>query len=99
MPTTGAPKTDRAKRKPSARKRPSATPVPKGNASFGARLITGMEKLVLTLEAGGMTAVEKKFTVRRVKKAQFAKPALGKTEIVAIRELLGASQTVFASLL
>jgi DNA-binding transcriptional regulator YiaG len=99
MPATGAPKTAGAKRKPGARRRPTAKPVPKANASFGARLIAGMEKLVVTLEAGGMTAVGKQFTVRRVKKAQFTKPQLGKADVVAIRASLGASQPVFASLL
>lgn len=99
MPTTGASKTAGIKRKTGARKRPSAKPTPEANVSFGTRLNAGMEKLVLTLEAGGMAAVEKKFTVRWVKKAQFAKPQLGKADVVAIRTSLGASQPVFASLL
>jgi putative transcriptional regulator len=46
-----------------------------------------------------MAAVEKKFTVHRVKPLTFEKAALGKADVAAIRASLGASQPVFASLL
>jgi len=97
MPTTRTQKSATTKRAPAQKRLPKTAS--KTGDSFGARLIAGMEELVLTLEAGGMAAVEKKFIVRRVRKVPFPKPALGKSDIVAIRDSLGASQPVFASLL
>ena len=58
-----------------------------------------MENLLATIKTGGLPAVEQKFTVRRVKIATFAAAALTKGEVAAIRESLGVSQPVFASLL
>lgn len=94
MPATGARKSAGGARNRNGRK-----PASGSGTSFGARLIAGLEELVTTLEEGGMAAVEKKFTVKRVKVVAFPKPALSKREVVAIRESLGASQPVFANLL
>jgi DNA-binding transcriptional regulator YiaG len=58
-----------------------------------------MESLLATMKAGGLAAVRKKFTVRKVKVATFEVPALGKADVVAVRESLGVSQPVFAGLI
>jgi putative transcriptional regulator len=76
-----------------------AKPTPEQSSPLGSRIIAGMEDLLATMKSGGLKAVEKKFTVRRVKKAAFEKPSLGKVDVVAIRETLGVSQAVFANLL
>jgi DNA-binding transcriptional regulator YiaG len=81
-------------KKPAPRK-----PSPEQSSPIGRRLIAGMESLLATMKAGGLPAVEKKFTVRRVKTGKFEVPALAKEDVVAIRESLGVSQPVFAGLL
>lgn len=58
-----------------------------------------MESLLSTTKAGGLAAVDKKVTIRKVRVAKFEVPPLGKNEIVAIRDSLGVSQPVFASLI
>jgi putative transcriptional regulator len=72
---------------------------PKKHSAFGLEIIAGLDEILETLEAGGMAAVEKKFTVHRVKRIHFDKPAMSKADVLAIRTTLGASQPVFASLL
>jgi putative transcriptional regulator len=74
-------------------------PKPEESSEIGQRLIAGMEELLAVARKGGMKAVEKTFKVRKVKRVRFEKPALGKTEVVAIRGQLGVSQPVFAELL
>src|SRR5215208_2227870 len=81
------------------RKVAPAKPGPERSSPLGSRIIAGMENLLTTMKSGGLKAVEKKFTVRRVKKTVFEKPALGKADVVAIRTSLGTSQMVFANLL
>lgn len=78
---------------------PPPRPTPEQSTPLGKKLIEGMEELLETMRAGGMAAVEKKFTVHRAKLIVFEKPALGKADVLAIRTALGASQPVFASLL
>lgn len=73
--------------------------IPGKHSPVGRLIIEGLDELIETLEAGGMAAVEKKFTVRRVKVTRFDVPSLKKADIVAIRASLGVSQPVFASLL
>ena len=99
MPTTNTTKRAGAKRNPGAQKRVPPRPTPEQSTPFGRRLIASMEELLETLAAGGMAAVEKKFTVHRVPVISFPKPALGAAEVAAIRTTLGASQPVFAGLL
>jgi DNA-binding transcriptional regulator YiaG len=77
----------------------SRKPPPEQGSPIGRRLIAGMENLLATMKTGGLAAVEKKFTVRRVKTGKFEVPALAKEDVVSIRESLGVSQPVFASLL
>jgi putative transcriptional regulator len=74
-------------------------PQPHESTPLGRRLIANMEKLINTAKAGGMAAVEKKFTVRRVRRGAFPKPGLRAADIVAIRHRLGLSQALFADLL
>ena len=81
-------------KKPAPRK-----PSPEQSSPIGRRLIAGMENLLATMQAGGLPTVEKKFTVRRVQTGKFEVPALAKGDVLAIRESLGVSQPVFASLL
>lgn len=99
MPKTSTTKSAGAKRASGARKRVPPKPTPEQSTPFGRRLIASMEELLETLEAGGMAAVEKKFTVYRAPAISFPKPSLDKAAIVAIRAAVGASQPVFASLL
>jgi len=58
-----------------------------------------MESLLATMKAGGLAAVDKKVTIRKVRVARFEVPPLGKREVVAIRASLGVSQPVFAALI
>src|SRR4051794_32826232 len=67
--------------------------------TFGETIISRMQKLVDTLQAGGMAAVEKKFTVHRVRRTVFEKPTLTAADVAAIRADLGVSPAVFAALL
>jgi putative transcriptional regulator len=89
-------KANRLKPKPKAA---PLKPDPDKSSLLGSRIITGVENLLATMKNGGLGAVEKKFTVRKVKKATFEKPVLGKKDVLAIRMTLGASQSVFANLL
>jgi DNA-binding transcriptional regulator YiaG len=66
---------------------------------LGRRLVSNMEKLVGAMAAGGLPAVEKQFTVRRVRLGSFTTPALSAADVTAIRKSLGASQAVFAALI
>jgi putative transcriptional regulator len=81
------------------RRRAGAKRSAEGHSAFGLQIIESLDEIISALEEGGMAAVEKKFTVHRVKRPTFAKPALGKADVAAIRASLGASQPVFASLL
>jgi putative transcriptional regulator len=74
-------------------------PTPDESTPLGRRLIANMDKLIDTAKVGGMAAVEKKFTVRRVRRGAFPKPGLRPADIVAIRNRLGLSQALFADLL
>jgi putative transcriptional regulator len=74
-------------------------PKPSESTLHGRRLIANMEKLIVTAKAGGMAAVEKKYTVRRARRGAFPKPGLQAADIVAIRHCLGLSQALFAELL
>jgi DNA-binding transcriptional regulator YiaG len=76
-----------------------AKPSLEQSSPIGERLIAGMESLLTTMKGGGLAAVQKKFTVRKVKMATFEVPTLGKEGVLAIRTSLGVSQPVFASLL
>ena len=88
------PKPRATKKRPAPRR-----PTPEQSSAIGQRLIAGMESLLSTMKAGGLVAVEKKFTVRKVKMAKFEVPTLGKDDVVAIRNSLGVSQPVFAGLI
>jgi putative transcriptional regulator len=81
------------------RSRAGAKQVAKRHSVLGLQIIAGLDEIIGAVESGGMAAVEKKFTVRRLKSPAFEKPALRKADVVAIRATLGASQSVFASLL
>lgn len=74
------------------------TAPPKADKSFGEEVLEGLRDVVDTLKAGGMAAVEKKFTVWRVK-VPFPRPAYSAADVAAIRGELGVSQTVFAAML
>jgi DNA-binding transcriptional regulator YiaG len=74
---------------------PSA--VVKGKSNVGDEMIAGMKELIATMHAGGMPAVKKHFTVRRVRVAH--PPALRPQDVKAAREKLNASQPVFAGFL
>lgn len=65
--------------------------------SPGERIIAGLRDVLDTLKAGGMEAVEKKFTVRRVKPAVLKPPAATAAQVVGVRDALGVSQAVFAA--
>jgi DNA-binding transcriptional regulator YiaG len=71
---------------------------PERGSRIGRRLIAGMEELVETMEGGGMEAVRKKFTVRKVRVTKFDVPLLDRSDVFAIRDTLGVSQPVFAAL-
>jgi DNA-binding transcriptional regulator YiaG len=75
-------------------KKPAARPSP-----LGMKIVGGLEDLLATMRAGGMPAVEKKFTVRRVRRVAFDRPVLRGPDVAAIRAALGVSQPVFADLL
>lgn len=63
-------------------------------------VIADLAELVETAKAGGMAAVEQKFTVRTVRRGSgFDKPTLSAADVAAVRDLVGASQPVFAALL
>jgi DNA-binding transcriptional regulator YiaG len=72
----------------------SAKPKP---SNVGDEMIAGMRELVAAMQAGGMPAVRKRFTVRRVRVAP--PPALRPADVKAVREKLNASQPVFAGFL
>jgi DNA-binding transcriptional regulator YiaG len=79
--------------KKSAARRPAASSL------LGKTIVGGLEDLLATMRAGGMPAVEKKFTVRRVKRVTFDRPVFRGPDVAAIRAALGVSQPVFAALL
>jgi len=54
---------------------------------------------VAAARAGGLPALRKKYTVRRVRRSPFAQPTLGPADVAAIRNSLAASQAVFAGLI
>ncbi len=81
------------------KKSPPRKPFAEQSSRIGQRLIAGMEDLLATMKAGGLAALEQKFTVRKVKIAKFEVPALDRADVLAIRASLGVSQPVFASLL
>jgi putative transcriptional regulator len=83
----------------SGKKAPPRKPTAEQSSRIGQRLIEGMEDLLATITAGGLAAVEKKFTVRKVKIAKFEVPTLGREDVLHIRASLGISQPVFASLI
>lgn len=80
-------------------KTPPPKPSPEQSSPIGTRLIAGMESLLATMKAGGLAAVNKKVTIRKVRVAKFEVPPLGKNEVIAIRDSLGVSQPVFAGLI
>jgi DNA-binding transcriptional regulator YiaG len=74
-------------------------PSPDKSSPLGSRIIAGLEGVLTAAKAGGLAAIEKKFTVRRLKRTTFEKPALGRADVLTIRTSLGTSQTVFAEML
>jgi DNA-binding transcriptional regulator YiaG len=90
----------KTKHKTKANSKPSRSnqPTEKGSP-LGRRLIANLEQFVDTLAAGGMSEVEQKFTVRRMRKEAFPRPLLSGPDVFSILTGLGVSQTVFASLL
>ena len=71
----------------------------KRSMSVGQRIVLGLQEVVETMEAGGMEAVAKKFTVRKAPSPGFSKPSLNAKQVIAIRNTLAVSQTTFAALL
>ena len=71
----------------------------KAELSLGQEIIAGLTDAVATARAGGMAALRRKYTVRRVKRTPFRHPEFGPDEIAAIRDSLRASQAVFADLI
>lgn len=69
---------------------------PRRNPAFD-EMIAGLRDLVETMKTGGMEAVEKKFTVRRVKPAVLKPPTPTAAEVAAVRDALCVSQAVFAA--
>lgn len=65
--------------------------------NIGGEMIAGMRELIATMKAGGMPAVKKRFTVRRVRVAP--PPAVRPADVKSAREKLNASQPVFAGFL
>ncbi len=72
-----------------------AKPVPKQTP--GGRMLDGMREVMATLKAGGMTAVGKKFTVRRVTVTAIRPAAVSPTTATKLRASMGVSQAVFAA--
>lgn len=72
-----------------------AKPAPKQTP--GGRMLDGMREVLAALKAGGMTAVEKKFTVRRVKVTAIRPAAVSPATVTKLRASMGVSQAVFAA--
>ena len=61
--------------------------------------IAGMEQLIATAEEGGLELVKARHGLRTIPPGPFELPAITSKEVVAARESLGVSQTVFAKIL
>jgi DNA-binding transcriptional regulator YiaG len=68
-------------------------------STLGQDIIAGLSHVVAAARAGGLPALRKKYTVRRVRRSPFAQPTLEPADVVAIRNSLAASQAVFAGLI
>jgi putative transcriptional regulator len=75
----------------------ASTPTPPPRQTTGGRMLAGMREVLDTLKAGGMPAVEKKFTVRRVKVAKLRAAPLTAADAAGVRASMGVSQAVFAA--
>jgi DNA-binding transcriptional regulator YiaG len=67
--------------------------------TLGLEIIAGLSQAVAAARTGGLPALRKKYTVRRVRRSPFAQPTLGPADVAAIRISLAASQAVFAGLI
>jgi DNA-binding transcriptional regulator YiaG len=75
------------------------TTAKKTGQTLGQEIIAGLSNAVATARSGGLPALRKKYTVRRVRRSPFAQPTLGAADVAAIRNSLAASQAVFAGLI
>lgn len=71
----------------------------KQTKTVGQRMIGGLRELVETLESGGVDAVRQNFQTTRRAKLQLTPTAYDPKKIRATRDLLGLSQSQFASFL
>lgn len=70
-----------------------------GTTAFGRRVLAGMRAVNAALRAGGLPAVEKKLTARRLKRAALPSVPADPAAVVGVRATVGASQAAFAALL
>lgn len=98
MPTAKSAPTGKSAKRPSGAKKPAAKGKGRTRRNpFFDEMLADLKELVETMKTGGMEAVEKKFTVRRVKPAVLKPPAATAAQVVAVRDALGVSQAVFAA--
>ncbi|MBX9580856.1 MAG: helix-turn-helix domain-containing protein [Gemmataceae bacterium] len=72
---------------------------PDGTTAFGRRVVAGIEAVTEALREGGMAEVERRFTVRWVRRAGFPRVPADPAAVAAVRASVGASQAAFAALL
>jgi DNA-binding transcriptional regulator YiaG len=65
----------------------------------GADFIADMEKMIATAKAGGLKAVKAKYGTKTTPPEPLELPVLTQRDVVAVRNLLGVSQAVFAKIL
>ena len=68
-------------------------------AQIEASFIAGLEELLVSATAGGLKALRAKHTLRSTAGKPFELPLITSEAVVAARESLGVSQTVFAMIL
>jgi len=71
----------------------------KSGPTLGQEIIAGLADAVATARGGGLRAVGKKYTVRRVKRMEFDHPEMNPADVVSIRQSLSASQAVFGRMI
>jgi DNA-binding XRE family transcriptional regulator len=64
-----------------------------------ASFIAGMEQLVATMDEGGIELVRARHSLRTIAPGPFELPTITSKDVVAARDTLGVSQTVFAKIL
>lgn len=70
-----------------------------GTTALGRRAVAGIEAVTAALRDGGMEAVGKKFTVRKVRRESLPRVPADPAAVAAVRASVGMSQAAFAALL